>query len=1035
MRDKNPSQITHTIFSTFRPRFLILMAALFLTAIAPIAWRVAAAFSAATTDTTISTIAGGGFGSDVPARQSPMVLPTAVALDPRGRGFYIIDEVDGTSLLRFVNTLSVPVTLAGVTVQPGHINLIAGGGIQSGDGLLPRDTDLAQVTGVAVDPSGDAVYLSIPSFFAIRVINVATQTQTILGKTILPGTITTVAQPEQAIFRALAINPVSREIHFIAGRLVLKLNSSGVQSVVAGGGNPPMGNGDGGAATQARMTAPTGIAFDNANNLLIADGGDARTVQGSIRKVNPQGTISTLASGLEYPTGITTAANGDAYVALGNAQQIARITAAGVKTTIAGNPNMVLCDPNFTPTCGDGGSASQAYLNIPDSTANITLILAVDGRGVYLPDFRFKRVRFINLSGGTQNVLGTNIGANGINTIVGSGQAAPYDGTQATYAELFVPTGIAADAAGNLFIADSGNNRLRFVNRGASPVTLFVTTPHAMTVQPGQIVTLNREAGEFQEDDRITTALFLTPQGLFPTANGLFITDSQAGALIKIPPTSVTGRRSGVIRFLNTSNSDVVFFPNSDNRIVVPPGQIKDIGGVRPPANPQALGDGLPANRVAFFPTDVAMDRAGNILVADQGNNRIRKIDAQNGIVSTMFGDGNQAALFGPTGIALDSAGRLHIADTRNSRILRQDTPTSATFSVIADGTRNIRRPRDLTVDQGGRVFVTNAQNHQILDLDAPTNGLGTTSIVAGTGNPGFSGDGAEATLARLSLPNPGTLTNDIQVTCSILALPNGDLIFTDTGNNRVRMLKRKNIPPPVVSVSAASFTGTEVAPEAITAAFGDKLATQIVSSSAVPLPTTLGGTTVKIRDSMGMERLAPLFFVAPTQLNYLVPTGSAPGAASILVVSGDGTFSTGTVNIANVAPGFFSANSSGQGIASAVALRVKADGSLVYEPVSRFDAAQNKVVHVPIDLGAATDQVFLITYGTGWRFRSSLTSTVATIGGTIAEVQFAGAVEGFVGLDQCNIRIPTSLRGRGEVNVNLTVDGKASNTVTIQIK
>ncbi|MEK7833830.1 MAG: hypothetical protein AAB401_22270, partial [Acidobacteriota bacterium] len=869
----------------------------------------------------------------------------------------------------------------------------------------------------------------------IRVINVGAQSLTILGKTIVPGTISTVAAPDQAIFRAVAIHPTTREIHFIAGRLVLKLNSSGGQVVVAGGGNPQNGNGDGGPATLARLTSPTGLIFDNNNNLLIADGGDARTIQGSIRKVNATGVISSLAGGLEYPTGITTAPNGDAYVPLGNAQQVVRITPAGVKTIVAGNPNMQLCDPNNTPTCGDGGLATQANLNIPDSTANTTLGIAVDGRGLYLPDFRYKRIRFVTLSGGTQTILGTTIPQNIINTIVGNGQAAPYDGAQATYAEMFVPTGVATDSSGNLFIADTGNNRLRFVNRTSTPVTLFITTAHATTVQPGQIVTLNRDAGDFQIDDRITTALFLTPQGMYSAPNGLFITDSQAGALIKVPPTSVTGRRSGVIRFLNTSGSDVTFFPNGDAKVVVPPGQIKDIAGVRPPSNPQPLGDGLPANRVAFFPTDVAVDRNGNLLIADQGNYRIRKVDAQSGIVSTVYGDGTQQTLFGPTGIAFDSSGRLHIADTRNSRILRQDTPTAATFSVIADSSRNIRRPRDLTVDAAGKVFITNSLSHQILDLEAPNNTLGTTSIVAGTGNPGFSGDGGDGAQARLNSPNPGTATNDIQVTCSIITLPNGDLIFTDTINNRVRMLKRKAGTPPVVSVSAASFASAELAPESIIAAFGDKLATQISSSNSVPLPTTLGGTTARIRDIAGNERSAPLFFVAPTQINYLVPTGTSPGPATITVVSGDGTISIGTLNVATVAPGFFTTNANGQGLVSAVALRVKADGQSIYEPISRFDTTTSRYVAVPIDLGPATDQVFLIAYGTGWRFRSNLTAVNATIGGTASDVLFAGMADGYVGLDQCNIKIPRVLIGRGEVNVALTVDGKTANTVTIQIK
>ncbi|MBS1790068.1 MAG: hypothetical protein JST85_20255 [Acidobacteria bacterium] len=1021
---------------TSRFRLLILLAVLACAATKFLPRQIASAISPQTTETTISTIAGGGFGSDVPARQAPMVLPTAVALDPRGRGFFVVDEVDGTSLLRFASTSSVPVTLAGVTIQPGNINLIAGGGVQSDDGISPLDTDLAQVTGVAVDPSGDAVYLTIPSFLAIRVINVGAQNLTVLGKTIVPGTISTVASPDQATFRAVAIHPTTREIHFIAGRLVLKLNSSGGQVVVAGGGNPQTGNGDGGPATSARLTTPTGLVFESNNSLLIADGGDARTIQGSVRRVNITGTISTVASGLEYPTGITVSPTGDIYVALGNAQQIMRINSVGVKTIVAGNPNMQLCDVNNSPTCGDGASALQAYLNIPDSTANTTLGIAVDGRGLYLPDFRYKRIRFVTLTGGTQTILGTTIPLNVINTIVGSGQPSPYDNTQATYAELFAPTGVAADSQGNLFIADSGNNRLRFVNRTNAPVTLFVTTPYATTVQPGQIITLNREAGEFQVDDRITTALFLTPQGLYPAANGLFITDSQAGALIKVPPTSVTGRRSGIIRFLNTSNADVTFFPGSgDAKVVVPPGQIKDIAGVRPPNNPQSLGDGMPANRVAFFPTDVAVDRAGNVFIADQGNNRIRKVDAQSGTVSTVFGDGTQQTLFGPTGIAFDGAGRLHIADTRNNRILRQDTPTATTFSVIADGSRNIRRPRDLTVDVSGKIFITNAVSQQILDLQAPNNSLGTTSVVAGTGSPGFSGDGGDGPLARLNLPNPGTATNDIQVTCSIATLANGDLIFTDTVNNRVRMLKRKAGTPPVTSVSAASFSGIELAPESIVAAFGDKLATQISSSNTIPLPTTLGGTTVTIRDSNGIERMAPLFFVAPTQINYLVPSGTAPGLATIIVASGDGTLSTGTLNVASVAPGFFSTNANGQGLASAVALRLKSDGQLIYESISRFDTTTGHYVPVPIDLGPATDQVFLVAYGTGWRFRSSLAGVNAMVGGLNSEVLFAGAADGYVGLDQCNIRLPRALIGRGEVNVVLNVDNKTANTVTIQIK
>ncbi|MDQ3010639.1 MAG: hypothetical protein M3X11_08070, partial [Acidobacteriota bacterium] len=150
---------------------------------------------------------------------------------------------------------------------------------------------------------------------------------------------------------------------------------------------------------------------------------------------------------------------------------------------------------------------------------------------------------------------------------------------------------------------------------------------------------------------------------------------------------------------------------------------------------------------------------------------------------------------------------------------------------------------------------------------------------------------------------------------------------------------------------------------------------------------------------------------------------------------SADGLVSTGSIIIAAVAPSLFTANASGQGLAAAVVLRVKENGTQSFEPIAQFDAAQNRVVPVPIDLGPATDELFLILYGTGIRFHSSLSATSATIGGTASEVLFAGMADGYVGLDQVNLRIPRSLAGQGVVNVVLTVNGKAANTVTIQIK
>ena len=236
-------------------------------------------------------------------------------------------------------------------------------------------------------------------------------------------------------------------------------------------------------------------------------------------------------------------------------------------------------------------------------------------------------------------------------------------------------------------------------------------------------------------------------------------------------------------------------------------------------------------------------------------------------------------------------------------------------------------------------------------------------------------------------------------------------------------------------SVSSASFTSAALAPESITSVFGEGLATGTVIASVVPLPTQLGGTSITVRDSAGVDRLAPLFFVSAGQINYQMPSGTAPGDATITIASGDGRRSTGRAKIETVAPGVFTANSSGEGIAAAVALRIKPNGDRIYEPILTFDAVQQRFVATPFDLGPTTDVVYLLLYGTGIRFRSNLSGVTVQIGGTSADVAYAGGETGLTGLDQVNVILPQSLRGRGELTVQLTVDGKAANPVKINIK
>ena len=245
----------------------------------------------------------------------------------------------------------------------------------------------------------------------------------------------------------------------------------------------------------------------------------------------------------------------------------------------------------------------------------------------------------------------------------------------------------------------------------------------------------------------------------------------------------------------------------------------------------------------------------------------------------------------------------------------------------------------------------------------------------------------------------------------------------------------------PPAPVSAASYRGAPFAPESILALFGTGFSNATQSAGAT-LPTTLAGTTVSVRDANGTTRSAPLFFVSPTQINCLMPAGTAPGAATITInhsstQTAGNYFTTArqTANVAAVAPGLFTASATGRGLAAAVALRVAANGAQTFEPVVRFDQATSQFVAVPIDLGPETDQVFLVPYGTGFRNRSSLNAVTATVGGTAVQVTFAGAQGQLIGLDQANLRLPRTLLGRGEVDVVMTIDGQTTNTVRVSIR
>ncbi len=235
---------------------------------------------------------------------------------------------------------------------------------------------------------------------------------------------------------------------------------------------------------------------------------------------------------------------------------------------------------------------------------------------------------------------------------------------------------------------------------------------------------------------------------------------------------------------------------------------------------------------------------------------------------------------------------------------------------------------------------------------------------------------------------------------------------------------------------SAAAPTGSSITPDSIASIFGTGLAAGTAQATSLPLPTSLAGVSVRVRDSAGVERDASLTYVSPGQINLVVPAGLAAGQAQF-VVTNTGTPQPLTVTgtIQAVAPTLFSMNGNGTGVAAATAIRVQAADPRVRGPVEVFHCTSaSGCVGTPINVGVDAP-VYLTLYGTGIRNRSSLTNVKVTIHGVSVPVQYAGPQPEFPGLDQVNVQLPLSLRGSGESNVVLTVDGQTSNAVTITIQ
>jgi uncharacterized protein (TIGR03437 family) len=234
------------------------------------------------------------------------------------------------------------------------------------------------------------------------------------------------------------------------------------------------------------------------------------------------------------------------------------------------------------------------------------------------------------------------------------------------------------------------------------------------------------------------------------------------------------------------------------------------------------------------------------------------------------------------------------------------------------------------------------------------------------------------------------------------------------------------------VTVSAASGTAP-VAPGSIVSIYGSSLGTTGTVATSLPLPINLGGTSVTITDSSGAQTPLPLFYAGPTQINAEIPTTASIGAATLTITTTASGSQTGPVTLAAVAPGLFSADETGKGVAAAQLVTDEPDGSQTTLDIFQCPSGAGTCIAVALDVSGGNTA--LVLYGTGIQNRAALSDVTVTIGSQTLPAVYAGAAPNYAGEDQVNVLLPSSLAGSGMVNVSVTVSGIASNVVTMAIQ
>jgi uncharacterized protein (TIGR03437 family) len=547
-----------------------------------------------------------------------------------------------------------------------------------------------------------------------------------------------------------------------------------------------------------------------------------------------------------------------------------------------------------------------------------------------------------------------------INTYAGNRTAGfSGDGGAPTSAQFNLPLGLTLDSSGNLYIVDSVNQRIRKISGGS------ITT-----------VAGNGTGGY--------------------TGDGAAATSAEL-----LDPSSVAVDSSGNLYIADTANHVI--------RMVTSGGTISTIAGSNTGGY---TGDGGPAIDAELeFPTGVAVDKGGNVYIADSGNNVIREVSGGN--INTVVGGNAGQFLNDPESVLVDSFGNLYISEQSGYRISKY---SNGNLTVLA-GNGNIGfsgdngpgadasldEPTGIALDSQGYLYICDTINGRIRKLSP--NGIITT--IAGLGNPGYYGDGGFATQALLFFPR------------GIVVDPSGNVYIADTDNYIVRVLKP--VTPAIANggvVNAASFTAN-VSPGALATIFGSNFTgTGLDAIASLPLPSSLGGVSVLVN---GVA--ARVLYASLNQINFQIPWETKTGSATVAVSINGLASSKVNVTVEASAPGLFVQGSHAVVQNSDFSLNSSSNPAKVGGTILAYLTGAGAVSNQPADGDAAGSSPL-----------SQVTSTVtATIGGQTAQVSFAGLAPSFVGLWQVNIVVPSGLT-TGNFPLTVTVGGQTSNSASVSV-